>query len=49
MNASIKAAEEEENMGGFMTVIAMTVVAVLVIVLLAVFKYEGRIVDRLTK
>jgi hypothetical protein len=48
MDASIKAAEED-NMGGLMTVIALTAVAVLVIVLLAVFKYEGRIIDRLTK
>ncbi len=49
MDASIKAAEDEDNMGGLMTVIALTAVAVLVIVLLAVFKYEGRIIDRLTK
>ena len=50
MNAAIEATdEEEENMSWFTTVIAMTIVAVLVIVLLAVFKYEGRIIDRLTK
>jgi len=48
-DASIEAPEDEERMDGFTTVIAMTVVAVLFIVLLVVFKYEGRIVDRLSK
>ena len=49
MEASIEAPEDEERMDRFTTVIAMTVVAVLFIVLLAVFKYEDRIVDRLSK
>lgn len=49
MNASIDADEEAEDMDWFTTVIAMTIIAVLFIVLLAVFKYEDRIVDRLTK
>jgi len=48
MDAPIKA-DEEEEMDWSTTAIAITVIAVLVIVLLAVIKYEGRIIDKLSK
>ncbi len=48
MNATIDA-DEEEQMDWSTTVIAMTVIAILIIVLLAVIKFEDRIVNRLSK